>query len=349
MAKDLKIDCLVRFRGDLTIYPQATFSGEGKVTALYGPSGGGKTTILRLIAGLLRPDSGTIHLGADIWHDSRKKIFVAPQKRKIGMVFQDYALFPHLSVMANVVYAIKGDREEIFHRAEQLMKALEISDLQRRKPSCLSGGQRQRVALARAVVRQPDWLLLDEPMAALDEKTKRRVRSELRQFLQTTGIPSLLVTHHPEDLDILADRIAIVEGGKIHQHGNREEVMQHPRNDLVAEILGYENILTSLCELPDPLKKLIPQQNGESCSGLAFHAGDLKILAPGETFPSPGHRLPASLVQTGQTNSLYRVTLECHGVLLHALSLEPPPPGPLELGLHPCNIRALPAPVFSAP
>jgi molybdate transport system ATP-binding protein len=175
--------------------------------AVVGPSGAGKTTLLRAIAGLVRPSAGMIRLGDEIWFDGRRDL--PPEQRSVGLVFQDYALFPHLTVEHNVAY---GGANGV----EALLESFGIAHLAREKPGKLSGGERQRVALARALAREPRVLLLDEPLAALDSGTRGRVRSELAGLLREIRLPTLLVTHDEEDAAVLADRTAALHDGKLH-------------------------------------------------------------------------------------------------------------------------------------
>jgi molybdate transport system ATP-binding protein len=201
-----------------------------ETVALVGPSGGGKTTVLRAIAGLVEPTQRLVAANGEVWFDSERRIDRRPEERAVGYVFQEYALFPHLSVERNVGFA-GGD-------ASDLLERLGIGELAKAKPSELSGGERQRVALARALARQPKILLLDEPMAALDPHTRGRVRAELRTLLHELGLPSILVTHDFLDAAALADRIAVLVRGRIVQTGTAEELIASPATPFVAELAG---------------------------------------------------------------------------------------------------------------
>ena len=171
--------------------------------ALVGPSGAGKTTVLRFVAGLARPDTGRILLGDEVWFDTSRGVNRPPEQRPVGYVFQDYALFPHLRVRANVAFGGNGP-------ADDLLERFGIAHLSRARPRELSGGERQRVGLARALARDPDVLLLDEPLSALDAHTRSSVRLELREVLRDFALPTLLVTHDFEDAVVLADRIGVL-------------------------------------------------------------------------------------------------------------------------------------------
>lgn len=218
---------------------------NGGITVLFGASGSGKTTVLRCLAGLERPDEGTICFGAETWFDASRNTVLAPRLRNIGFVPQDYALFPHLTVARNIGYGLNelasAERKE---RVTQALNWLGLEGLGQRLPGGLSGGQQQRVALARAVVRQPRLLLLDEPLAALDSPTRLRLRGELRMLLLKLGIPTILVTHDRFEALALGDRIVVLEGGRILQHGPIGEVFNRPASVAVAGIVGTETVLT---------------------------------------------------------------------------------------------------------
>jgi molybdate transport system ATP-binding protein len=201
------------------------------VVALVGPSGAGKSSALAVIAGLTRPASGRISLGEDVWLDLDRGICRSPDRRRVGMVFQEYALFPHMTVRANVAYGGAG-------RAEELMERLAIAHLASAWPAQLSGGERQRVALARALARDPGVLLLDEPLSALDAQTRVAVRDELALLLPALGLPTLLVTHDYEDAVALADRIGVLVDGRLRQLGTAEQLMRAPADAYVAAFTG---------------------------------------------------------------------------------------------------------------
>jgi ABC-type Fe3+/spermidine/putrescine transport system ATPase subunit len=219
---------------DLALYP-------GEFFALVGPSGCGKTTLLRLIAGLEKPGTGSsLRLnGADI-------LALPPAKRGIGMVFQDYALFPHYTVAENIAYALKYQQlhpDERRRRLAGVLDLLELKGYESRNVNLLSGGERQRVAVARALVAQPSVLLLDEPFAALDYSLRQRLREELRQLQRRLGLTMIFVTHHQEEALELADRLAVMESGRICQCGTPREVYESPQNLFVAKFLGDANLI----------------------------------------------------------------------------------------------------------
>lgn len=185
---------------------------EYSFTALCGPSGAGKTTVLRTLAGLVTPESGQISLNDQMWLDTEQRINYPPQQRSIGFVFQDYALFPNMTVRENLLFAAR-QRNDPF--ADELLSRLRLTAFAARKPQTLSGGQRQRVALARALVRRPTLLLLDEPLAALDARTAQQLREDLAQLHRELGTTTLLVSHNADDIRHLADRILFLEQGQL--------------------------------------------------------------------------------------------------------------------------------------
>jgi molybdate transport system ATP-binding protein len=199
--------------------------------ALVGPSGAGKSSVLRAIAGLLRPERGRIALGARPWLDTEEQIDLPPERRSVGLVFQEYALFPHLDVRRNVAFGGRG-------RVDELLERFRISHLARARPADLSGGERQRVALARALARDPAVLLLDEPLSALDAHTRGVVRGELAELLAELRLPTLLVTHDFEDAAALADRVGVIVEGRILQLGLAAELLAAPADAFVASFTG---------------------------------------------------------------------------------------------------------------
>jgi molybdate transport system ATP-binding protein len=194
-----------------------------------GPSGAGKSTLLRLIAGLDRPSRGTVDCDGDRW--SGDGVWVPPERRRVGFVFQDYALFPHMSVHANVAFEARADVEELLAR-------LHIDHLAAVRPGRLSGGERQRVALARALAIRPRVLLLDEPLAALDPSTRATVAAELARVIELAAVPTIVVTHSYEEAVMFADEVAVIDRGAIVQRGRASEVVEAPASAFVAEFAG---------------------------------------------------------------------------------------------------------------
>jgi molybdate transport system ATP-binding protein len=201
---------------------------EPETVALVGPSGAGKTTVLRAVAGLVRPTRGTVECDGAVWFGQGTNL--RPEQRSVGFVFQEYALFPHLSVERNVAFGGGA--------ADDLLDRFRIAHLAKAKPGALSGGERQRVALARALARRPQVLLLDEPMAALDPHSRTSVRGELRDLLRELGLPTLLVTHDFEDAAALADRVGVLVDGRLRQLGTPTELLAQPADPFVASFAG---------------------------------------------------------------------------------------------------------------
>ena len=213
---------------------------EGKITAIYGKSGAGKTSILRMIAGLIKPDKGELKLTDDIWFHHDKRIHVKTNKRSIGMVFQDFALFPNLTVIENIKYGIgSNENDELLTRVLQVS---ELSDLLDRYPKSLSGGQQQRVALARAIIRKPKLLLLDEPLSALDTNMRIKLQNEILALQEIIPTTIVLVSHHIPEVYKLADYVIALEDGKISKQGTPDEVFDVDLNsDLIGEYISSDS------------------------------------------------------------------------------------------------------------
>ena len=212
---------------------------EGEFVTVLGPSGSGKTTLLTMIAGLVSLSSGRIDIGG------RDVTWLPAARRKVGLVFQSYALFPHMSVYDNVAFplSVRGmARAEIVRRVAEALRLVRLAGFERRRPAQLSGGQQQRVALARAFVFEPEILLLDEPLGALDRKLREQLQVELRQLQRSLGITTILVTHDQEEALSLSDRIVVLDEGRVQQIGTPEEAYLKPRNRFVADFLGTANL-----------------------------------------------------------------------------------------------------------
>jgi iron(III) transport system ATP-binding protein len=236
---------------------------DGAFVTLLGPSGCGKTTTLRLIAGFIRPDAGTIHAGDRLVSSADEVI--APENRGMGMVFQNYAVWPHKTVHENVAFGlgIRGlARDQIGARVAKALTLVNLSGLEHRYPSELSGGQQQRVALARSLVVEPQILLLDEPLSNLDAKLRERMRSELKDLQRRTGITFVYVTHDQAEALALSDKIAVIHGGRLQQYGRPEDVYERPANRIVADFMGLVNLVPA------------------SVAGISGSQGKL-VLAPG--------------------------------------------------------------------
>ena len=220
--------------------------GDGEVVALLGPNGAGKTTLLRAVAGLQPIDAGRVAVDGDVLDDPEAGIFVTTNDRPIGVTFQDYLLFPRMTVVDNVAFGLRArglGRAAARAQARAVLERVGMADLAGAKPRELSGGQSQRVALARALAIEPRVLLLDEPLAALDARAKLHIRAELRRHLASFHGARLLVTHDPVDALVLADRMVVLEDGRVTQQGTTAEVARQPRSPYVAELVGV-NLLT---------------------------------------------------------------------------------------------------------
>jgi molybdate transport system ATP-binding protein len=231
-------------------------AGDG-VAVLFGPSGAGKTLTLQCLAGLIRPDAGRIVVDDRVLFDSAADVDLPPQHRRVGYVFQGYALFPHLTVGQNVAFGLR-DRPRATRqaRAAEVIERLGLGGLEHRRPGELSGGQRQRVALGRALAIDPALLLLDEPLSALDAPLRRLLRDELRTILSGWGTAAVLVTHDFTEAYQLADRIVIYEGGRVIQSAPRAELLWQPASEAVARIMGLRNVLhgTVVKAVPDRIQ-----------------------------------------------------------------------------------------------
>jgi len=233
-----------RFPGGPVISAQLRQPIDGfSVTVLFGPSGSGKTTVLRCLAGLERPEAGTIHCGDVTWLDAARGIFLPPQRRGIGYLFQEYALFPHLSVAQNIAYGLTGLSEaERRRRVVDMLDLVQLAGLEARHPKQLSGGQQQRVALARALAPRPQLLLLDEPLSALDATIRDQLRQAIRRLLRALDMPAVLVTHDRVEALSLGDAIVVLDQGKVCQSGPVHEVFGRPRDAAVAHIVGVDTV-----------------------------------------------------------------------------------------------------------
>jgi iron(III) transport system ATP-binding protein len=272
----------------------------GKFTTLLGESGSGKTTLLRLLAGFLRPSEGTIFLG-DI-EIASNKMFVPPQARDLAMVFQSYALWPHMTVFDNVAFGLRSQKtpkREILDRVETTLSLVGLEELQHRKPAQLSGGQQQRVALARSLVLEPGLLLLDEPLSNLDADLRVQMRDQLKALQVRTGITFVYVTHDQEEAFALSDHMIVLDQGRILQQGPCEEIYSRPRSNKVAEFMGRRGLhldgaLDSKSQFsisaPSGGKQVLgtfPHVDNRLANGgkatLVVHSESLRLEAPGAT------------------------------------------------------------------
>jgi len=354
-AAALRVAVAQRFAGGFAIDARLDVDlRPGSTLVLFGPSGAGKSTILRQIAGLERPDAGVIRFDGDLWCDIERGVWSPPQSRRIGLVFQEPTLFPHLTVRQNIVYGVKTTRwvrprsdlgssgavtaagirvrpwSDPDLAVAGIAKLLGIEGLENRYPRALSGGEEQRVALARALAPDPRLLLLDEPFASLDAPARVRLRRELRALLQTTGTPAILVTHDRTEALALGDTVAVVIGGRVRQIGPVCDVFSRPDDAAIAASLGIEAVL--------------PAQVAGSSGGMIHVAvGEVRLqVAEREPFAigagvyacvraedvtletlSSGHastrnHLAARVISIASEGPIDRVTLDC-GFALDAL------------------------------
>lgn len=239
------------FRGATAISGLDLDVDAGSLVTLLGPSGCGKTTTLRCVAGLESPDEGSIKIGDLVVTDVAKKVFLPPERRRLGMVFQSYALWPHLSVKENIALPLrlrKTDKAEIDQRVTEVLETTRLSGLAERLPNQLSGGQQQRVAVARSIVYKPKVLLLDEPLSNLDAKLRREMRSEIRDLQKELAITMLYVTHDQEEALEISDTVCVMSKGKIVQRGLPREIHDWPGDSFTAGFVGFQNILEGVVE-----------------------------------------------------------------------------------------------------
>jgi ABC-type sulfate/molybdate transport systems ATPase subunit len=275
-----------------------------RTVALVGPSGAGKTSALGVVAGLVEPACGRVSLDGERWLDTERGVSLPPERRRVGLVFQDYALFPHLSVSANVAFGACG------RDVDALLERFRIAHLAAAHPQELSGGERQRVALARALARDPGVLLLDEPLAALDTHTKAEVRHELAELLRELALPTLLVTHDYEDAAALADEVGVLVEGRLRQLGPPAELVARPRDAFVASFTGA-NLLRGHAHRNGGTLTSIRLASGEELYSADEAEGDVGVVVyPWEVSVARSHEPDADSalnVVRGEVGSLFEV------------------------------------------
>jgi len=245
MSPELVADFEKRYPGGVAVRADLRRPAqEFSITVLFGPSGCGKTTILRCLAGLERPERGLIRFGDVTWYDAVRGVCLPPQLRGVGYLFQDYALFPHMTVARNISYGLLGISGTVRrHRVADMLDLFRLNGLEGRYPGQISGGQQQRVALARCLACKPRVLLLDEPLSALDATTREVLRRELRNLLAGFGTPTFIVTHDRIEAIALADHLVVLDGGRIRQGGTVQDVFTRPADPEVARIVGVETVV----------------------------------------------------------------------------------------------------------
>jgi molybdate transport system ATP-binding protein len=322
MTPELTADFEKRFPGGPVIRAALRLPADGfSITVLFGPSGSGKTTVLRCLAGLERPARGFIRFGEEIWFDAERGLSLPPQRRDIGYVFQEYALFPHLTVARNLAYGLGGlPARERGRRVAEMLDLLGLGGLEGRYPAQLSGGERQRVALGRALVRRPRLLLLDEPLSALDAPTREQLRRELRRLLAALVVPALLVTHDRLEALALGDRVVVLDGGRVCQSGPVAEVFSRPAGLAVARVVGVETVeAATVLEVRDGLATVavgrarLVALAGEVAVGAAYVSirAEEVILERGAATGSARNRLQAQVLGLVREGPMVRVSLDC--------------------------------------
>ncbi len=297
------------------------------ITILFGASGAGKTTLLDCIAGLARPDAGRIAIAESTLFDSELGVNVPPQRRRVGYVFQDLALFPHLSVEANVEYGISSlNRQERTRLSAAILESFRIAHLRSRRPGQISGGERQRVALARALIIDPGSLLLDEPLAALDAATKSKIVEDLRAWNQEHRIPVVYVTHSRDEVFALGERVMVMEKGRSIAQGTPHQVMSAPRQETVAQLAGFENIFDATviaaheergamaCRLVGSnveLETPLVRADVGSVLRVGISAGDILLASLEPRGLSARNILPGRVVSLAQRDVIVAAKVDC--------------------------------------
>ena len=352
------------YRNEQDFVLDVDFSAPSGFTILFGPSGSGKTTLLDCIAGLTKPASGTITLAQRVFFDAQADVDLPVPKRNVGYVFQDLALFPHLTVEGNLAYGLDRlsarDREQ---RIASILQTFRILDLRKRRPREISGGERQRVALARSLVTDPCILLLDEPLAALDTATKSRILDDLRTWNEAHRIPILCVTHSREEVMALGERVIVLDRGRIVAQGSPHEVIGAPRQETVAQLAGFENIFdatvesahedrgTMTCRLkPSDVLLETPLVRAEVGSSLriGIRAGDILLATIRPEGLSARNLLPGKIISLARRDVIIAarvdigVEMEVHLTLAarDALGLAPGREVWLIVKTHSCHLMA---------
>jgi molybdate transport system ATP-binding protein len=334
------------------------------ITIVFGPSGAGKTTLLDCVAGLTTPDSGKIQVGDWVLFDHARGRNLSVQSRKVGYVFQDLALFPHLTVGKNVKYGLAGiSGSERRKKSAAILESFRIAHLRDRKPKGISGGERQRVALARALVTDPCVLLLDEPLAALDAATKSKIIDDLRAWNAAHGIPILYVTHNREEVFALGDRVLVLENGRIIADGAPHGVMDAPRRESLAQLIGFENIFhavviaahedrgTMACRIADSnveLETPLVRADVGSTLLVGIRAGDILLATVQPEGLSARNVIPGRVLSLEQRDVIVVVRVNCGvGMEVHltlaardALQLQPEREVWLIVKTHSCHLMA---------
>lgn len=278
----IRLNNITKSYGNKTvIQPVSITIDSGSFTTLLGPSGCGKTTLLRMLSGLETPDSGEIFFDDRCVFSSEKSINIPPEKRGLGFVFQDFALWPHMTVFENVAFGLRASRrtENLDEKVKNALRAVRLEEFAARYPSQLSGGQQQRVAFARAIVIEPECILFDEPLSALDALLREEMRTELKELISRLGITAVFVTHDQTEAMSMSDKIAVLDGGVIRQYASPEEIYSKPATPFVAKFIGSSNWV-------DERKMFRPEKASFSAYGEAdkFTAEAVSVQFLGENY-----------------------------------------------------------------
>ena len=330
--KNLGLDLRIRKKIRESFELDVAFTLPAGITILFGASGAGKTTLLDCVAGLRKPDSGRIGLGNRTFFDSGKGVDLPVRERRIGYVFQDLGLFPHMSVAKNVGFGLgELDHHHRAQRVEKILDGLGILSLGERRPAQLSGGERQRVALARALVTEPSILLLDEPLAALDLAVRMKIAEDLRRSIQYLPVPVLYVTHNRDEVFALGEKLLVIERGQLIAQGTPHQVLSVPRGETVAQLAGFENIFdaqvmsiheergtmtcrvgserfeTAQVELETPLVRAEPGARLR----IGISAGDILLATSAPVGLSARNILPGRLLSLSQRDAIVISRVDC--------------------------------------
>ena len=359
---DSLIVALRRDRSDFKL--QLEFTAPPGITILFGPSGAGKTTVLDCIAGLVTADSGSISVARRTLFDRMHGVDISVRQRKIGYVFQDLALFPHLNITQNVQYGLDGFSESIRRqRSEAILESFRIAHVGSRKPGEISGGERQRVALARALVTDPCVLLLDEPLAALDGATKAKIVDDLRAWNRAHQIPIVYVTHSRDEVFALGERVVVLESGRIVAQGTPHEVMSAPRQETIAQLAGFENIFdatvaatnesrgTMTCKFAGSnveLETPLVRASVGAALRVGIRAGDILLATVQPVGLSARNLIPGHVVSLEKRDVIVEARVDCGvEITVHltlaardSLQLQPGNPVWLVVKTHSCHLMA---------
>ena len=342
----LHVESVAKTLGDFSLHDVSFYVKTGEYFMILGPTGAGKTIVLETIAGIHTPDTGRICWdGEDITRSE-------PRARNIGVVYQDYMLFPHLTVEDNIGFGLRQwrvERSTIHTAVEEIANLLDIHNLLSRFPGTLSGGEQQRVALARALILKPRVLLLDEPMNALDTATRERMRKELSRIHRLTGTTVIQITHHFEDVFMLAGRIAIMKNGTIVQVGEPSEVFWHPKDAFVAEFLGIGNLIKGIAHRSGSLAEIAVEGNvtilaaseTEGPVVATLHAEDV-IVSKSPFASSARNCLPGTVIDLVPSGSTIKIVIDVGFPLVALLTRESSPrtgDSPKQPGL--CDVQGI--------